>query len=108
MSSIANPNGELITLEAGECRATATTVGAALQSLTFQGLDLVLRYPSEELPPACAGKTLMPWPNRIQNGAYGFAGERYELPVNEAATGRPCTDSCSGRNGRWSGTHLQR
>jgi aldose 1-epimerase len=29
----------------------------------------------------------MPWPNRISSGAYGFAGQRYEVPVNEAATG---------------------
>ncbi|WP_309108956.1 aldose-1-epimerase [Arthrobacter sp.] len=87
MSSIANPNGELISLEAGEYKATATTVGAGLQSLTFQGQDLVLPFPPDELPPAYAGKTLMPWPNRIQGGAYGFGGQRYEVPVNEAATG---------------------
>lgn len=87
MSSIANPNGELISLEAGEYKATVTTVGAGLHSLTFQGQDLVLPFPPDELPPAYAGKTLMPWPNRIRSGAYGFAGQRYEVPVNEAATG---------------------
>jgi aldose 1-epimerase len=87
MSSIANPNGELIALEAGEYQATATTVGAGLQSLTFQGQDLVLPFPPDALPPAYAGKTLMPWPNRVHSGAYGFAGQRYELPVNETATG---------------------
>lgn len=87
MSSFANPNGELIALEAGEYKATVATVGAGLHSLSFQGQDLVLSYPSDELPPAFAGKTLMPWPNRVDNGAYQFAGRQYELPVNEAATG---------------------
>lgn len=87
MSSIDNPNGELIALEAGRYKATATTVGAGLRSLSFQGHNIVLPFPPDQLPPAYAGKTLMPWPNRVHSGAYGFAGERYELPVNEAATG---------------------
>ncbi|MBT2551356.1 aldose-1-epimerase [Arthrobacter sp. ISL-65] len=87
MSTIASPNGELIVLEAGEYQASATTVGAGLHGLTFQGQDLVLPFPPDGLPPAYAGKVLMPWPNRVHSGAYGFAGQRYELPVNEAATG---------------------
>jgi aldose 1-epimerase len=87
MSSIVNANGELITLEAGDYTAVVTTVGAGLHSLAFRGQDLVLPYPADELPPAFAGKTLMPWPNRVNGGAYSFGGQRYELPVNEAATG---------------------
>ncbi|TLM71673.1 aldose-1-epimerase [Pseudarthrobacter sp. NamB4] len=87
MSPIANPNGELITLHAGDYAATVTTVGAGLQHLSYQGKDLVLPFPAAELPPAYAGKTLMPWPNRVAGGSYAFGGQSYELPVNEAATG---------------------
>jgi aldose 1-epimerase len=87
MSSITNTNGELITLEAGDYTAVVTTVGAGLQRLSFRGQDLVLPFPADELPPAFAGKTLMPWPNRVNDGAYAFGGRRYELPVNEASTG---------------------
>jgi len=87
MSSIVNTNGELVTLEAGDYTAVVTTVGAGLHSLSFRGQDLVLPFPPDELPPAFAGKTLMPWPNRVNGGAYSFGGQRYELPVNEAATG---------------------
>ncbi|WP_163167056.1 aldose-1-epimerase [Arthrobacter sp. Alg241-R88] len=85
--SNAGPNGELIILEAGDYKATVTSVGAGLVSLSFQGHDIVLPFPGCELPPAYAGKVLMPWPNRVAGGAYTFAGQRYELPVNEASTG---------------------
>lgn len=87
MSPIVSPNGKLITLEAGDYKATLATAGAGLVSLSFQGQDIVLSFPADELPPAYAGKVLMPWPNRVTGGAYVFAGQRYELPVNEAATG---------------------
>lgn len=86
MSPIVTPNRSLITLEAGDYKATVATVGAGLVSLSFQGQDIVLPFPADELPPAYAGKVLMPWPNRVTGGAYIFAGQRYELPVNEAAT----------------------
>lgn len=87
MSSTSNPNGELITLEAGHYAAAVTTVGAGLQRLSFRGHDLVLPFPPGQLPPAYAGKTLMPWPNRVAGGAFAFGGQRFELPVNEASTG---------------------
>lgn len=81
------PNGELMTLEAGSYKATIASVGAGLVGLSYQGKDIVLPFPADQLPPAYAGKVLMPWPNRVTGGAYSFGGQRYELPVNEAATG---------------------
>lgn len=87
MQPAATPNGELIILEAGDYRATVASVGAALVGLSFRGEDIVLAFPTDELPPAYAGKVLMPWPNRVTRGTYSFDGQRYELPVNEAATG---------------------
>jgi aldose 1-epimerase len=87
MSSITSPNGELILLKAGDYAATVASVGAGLVGLSYQGQDIVLPFPADTLPPAYAGKVLMPWPNRVAGGAYRFAGQHFELPVNEAATG---------------------
>lgn len=87
MPPAATPNGEPVILEAGDYKATVASVGAALVGLSFRGEDIVLPFPTDELPPAYAGKVLMPWPNRITAGTYSFGGQRYELPVNEAATG---------------------
>lgn len=87
MSTTTGPNGQLVVLRAGDYEATIATVGAGLVGLSFQGTDLVLPFPDDQLPPAYAGKTLMPWPNRVMEAAYTFRGQRYELPMNEAATG---------------------
>ena len=87
MTFTASPNGELIVLKAGGYEATVATVGAGLVGLSFEGRDIVLPFPADELPPAYAGKVLMPWPNRVAGGAYSFRGRRFELPVNEAPTG---------------------
>jgi aldose 1-epimerase len=87
MSLITIPNGELTVLRAGDYEATVATVGAGLVGLSFRETDIVLPFPADELPPAYAGKVLMPWPNRVARGTYSFGGQRYELPVNEASTG---------------------
>ncbi|MCU1567683.1 MAG: galactose mutarotase-like enzyme [Pseudarthrobacter sp.] len=87
MSSNTSPNGELTVLTAGDYEATVASVGAGLVSLSFRGTDIVLPFPADELPPAYAGKVLVPWPNRVAGGAYSFGGQRFELPVNEAGTG---------------------
>ncbi|WAP50448.1 aldose-1-epimerase [Arthrobacter sp. ATA002] len=82
-----SPNGRIITLEAGRYRAGIATVGAGIQSLQFDGADLVLPFNPDRVPHAFAGKTLAPWPNRIDAGRYVFRGRTYEVPVNEASTG---------------------
>jgi aldose 1-epimerase len=87
MSSNTIPNGELTVLRAGDYEATVASVGAGLVGLSFRKTDIVLPFPAEELPPAYAGKVLMPWPNRVAGGAYSFGGQSFELPVNEAGTG---------------------
>jgi aldose 1-epimerase len=33
------------------------------------------------------GQVLLPWPNRIEGGAYEFQGSHYQLPLSEAAAG---------------------
>lgn len=81
------PNGRLLQLEAGAYRAGIASVGAGLQSLTYSGSDIVLPFDMAEIPPAYAGKTLAPWPNRVAGGAYRFDGAEHQLPVNEATTG---------------------
>ncbi len=82
-----NPNGLHITLEAGPYTAGIASVGAGIQKLHHDGRDLVLPFDPDLVPHAYAGKTLVPWPNRIDSGRYVFQGKTYEVPVNEASTG---------------------
>ena len=83
---VIGPNGEIVVLEAGPYSASIASVGAGIQSLRYGGRDLVLPFDPDSVPHAYAGKTLVPWPNRIDSGKYFFRGKPYEVPVNEAST----------------------
>ncbi|MCC9196738.1 aldose-1-epimerase [Arthrobacter sp. zg-Y820] len=83
---LTTPNGQIIVLEAGQYSAGIATVGAGIQSLRFGERDLVLPFDPDLVPHAYAGKTLAPWPNRIDSGTYSFRGVEYSVPVNEAST----------------------
>lgn len=75
------------TLTAGPYRAVVDPVGATVLALTVDGHDLVVPYDEAPFPASYAGKTLVPWVNRIAGGTYTVDGERFEVPINEHATG---------------------
>ena len=79
-------SGVAYALERGEYRASVASVGASLRTLTFGGRALVADYAPDVMRPAMSGAVLVPWPNRIADARYVFAGETHELTVNEAAT----------------------
>jgi aldose 1-epimerase len=74
-------------LRAGEYEASISSVGATLRALTFAGRDLVVRFAADEVRPAFRGATLAPWPNRVVDGRYEFAGTEYELALTEPKRG---------------------
>jgi aldose 1-epimerase len=82
-----SPTGEQLQLAHGDFEATVTEVGASLRLLRYRGRDLVRGYGVDELPPAYSGAVLAPWPNRIGDGRYRFAGEEHQLPLNEPERG---------------------
>lgn len=77
------PTGRQHVLELGGQRAVITAVGASLREYTVDGRDLVLPFDETQIPPAFSGATLAPWPNRLRDGAYGYRGETYEVPLTE-------------------------
>lgn len=74
-------------LRAGEYEATVASVGASLRSLTYRGRDLVVPFDADEVRPGFRGATLAPWPNRIVDGRYVFAGEEYQVALTEPERG---------------------
>jgi len=58
-------------------------VGGALRSYTVDGLDVVDGYGPEERCGAGRGQPLIPWPNRIADGRYRFAGTDNQLSLTE-------------------------
>ena len=77
------PSGEQIEIVAGDQKAMVVEVGAGLRSYSVGGRNLLDGYGADEMSSSGRGQTLIPWPNRLQDGSYEFDGHRYQLPLNE-------------------------
>ena len=77
------PSGEQIELRAGDQRAVVVEVGAGLREYHCDGRPLLHGYGEGEICGAGRGQLLMPWPNRIGDGAYRFDGADHQLALNE-------------------------
>ncbi|MGI5118073.1 aldose 1-epimerase family protein [Marinactinospora thermotolerans] len=83
MSGQATVGTDTIELAAGDYQASIDRRGAALQRLVWRDRDLVWGYPPGEAPVAFQGQVLLPWPNRIGDGRYSFAGVEHRLEITE-------------------------
>ncbi|SFS14477.1 aldose 1-epimerase [Microbacterium sp. cf046] len=72
-------------LRAGDYEAVIASVGATLRSLTFDGRDLTVPFDADEVRPSYRGATLAPWPNRVVDGRYTFAGVERQVALTEPA-----------------------
>jgi aldose 1-epimerase len=90
----------LFELERGRQRLVVAEVGAALQSWTVAGQELLDAH--DGAATAFAGKVLVPWPNRIRDGRYVFDGVEHRLELTEAERGNALHGLTIGR--RWRAT----
>jgi aldose 1-epimerase len=79
------PSGEQFEVAAGGYRAVVTESGAALRVLEYAGRPLLDGFAEDEMAPAARGQLLMPWPNRIRDGAYRFDERDLQLGLTEPA-----------------------
>jgi aldose 1-epimerase len=79
------PSGAQWTIAAGGQEAVVVQVGGGLREYRAGGVDYLDGYGAGELCPGGAGQVLAPWPNRIRDGQYTFAGERHQLTLSEPA-----------------------
>lgn len=77
------PSGEQFELTAGPHRVVVVEVGGGIRE--WEGV--LLGYRRDEMCSSGRGQVLAPWPNRLAEGRYEWAGEALQLPVNEASTG---------------------
>ena len=77
------PSGEQWTLRSGRQEATVVEVGGGLRTYTVDGVDVLAGYAADEVCLSGRGQVLMPWPNRIRDGRYGFAGVDHQLAITE-------------------------
>lgn len=77
-----------VAVESGSYRAELAPRGAQLVRLQHEGRDLVRGATGGEADsPLYTGKVLAPWPNRVVDGRYTFAGEEHRLTLNEPERG---------------------
>ena len=77
------PSGDQYEISAGGYRAVVTEGGAALRLLEHAGRPLLDGFGENEMSPGGRGQLLMPWPNRIRDGAYSSGGRDLQLALTE-------------------------
>jgi aldose 1-epimerase len=76
-------NGRLYEIRSGRQRAVIAGVSATLLSWQVDGVELLLTHPADDVGEGYQGKTILPWPNRIDHGRYTFDGRELQVPINE-------------------------
>lgn len=87
MGDVLPRSGDQWTLRHGEHKATVVEVGGGLRTWTYRGEHLLAGYAEDEQCSAGRGQLLMPWPSRIRDGRYTFAGSTYQLALSEPGRG---------------------
>lgn len=79
------PSGEQFEITGGGYRAVVTESGAALRLLEYGGRPLVDGFAIDAIASGGRGQILMPWPNRIRDGVYSFAGRDHQLALTDVS-----------------------
>ena len=80
-----SPSGEQWTLRHGRQEATVVEVGGGLRTYRVDGSDVLAGYGEDEFCLSGRGQVLLPGPNRIRDGKYGFGGADHQLALTEPA-----------------------
>lgn len=76
-----------VEIRAADQRAVVDVVGGGLCSYTAGRRGLLDGYAPGVASTCGRGQVLMPWPNRLEDGAYEFDGREHRLPLTEPERG---------------------
>ena len=82
-----SPSGHQYELTHGDERAIVVELGAGLREYGTDLVPIVDGYARDQECDGSRGQLLIPWPNRIADATYHFAGSAFRLPVTEPRTG---------------------
>jgi aldose 1-epimerase len=77
------PSGRQFELSRDEQRAVVVEVGGGIREYSVAGRAVLEPYPLEQMCDGAHGAPLIPWPNRIAEGRYSFAGCEHQLDLSE-------------------------
>lgn len=77
------PSGEQFEIRSGDHRATIVEVGGGIRVYDVGGRPVLHPYDLEAMCDAAHGAPLVPWPNRLADGRYRFAGLDLQVALTE-------------------------
>lgn len=77
------PSGAQFEISAGQQRATIVEVGGGVRTYTVGERDVLDPYPLDAMCDGAHGAPLIPWPNRLADGAYTFEGTDHQVALTE-------------------------
>jgi aldose 1-epimerase len=77
------PSGTQFEIAAGEQRATVVEVGGGIRTYRAHGRGVLDGYEVGDMCTGARGAPLIPWPNRLADGAYTFAGVPHQVALTE-------------------------
>jgi aldose 1-epimerase len=80
------PTGEQLELAYGDQTAVVVLVGGGLRAYDAVGRSVVDGYDVSARVDGGRGQVLAPWPNRVRDGRYRWAGHDQQLALSEAKT----------------------
>lgn len=93
------PSGTQFEITAGENQVRIVEVGGGIRSFLAGGRPVLDGYDVDERCTGARGLPLIPWPNRLADGAYTFDGTDHQVPLTEPDKHPLSTASCGGAAG---------
>ncbi|HEX3705398.1 MAG TPA: aldose 1-epimerase family protein [Mycobacteriales bacterium] len=78
-----NPSGAQHVIRHGSQEAVAVEVGGGLRTYTVAGRDVLDGYNAGAMCDGARCQTLVPWPNRVQDGKWRWADNNQQLAITE-------------------------
>ena len=78
-----HPSGEQFPISSGGHAATVVEVGGGVREYTVDGRAVLQSYPVDAMCDGAHGTPLIPWPNRLGDGRYRFAGVDHQVALTE-------------------------
>jgi len=80
---VPRPSGRQVEISRGRQVAVVTEVGACIREYRSGNRQVLDGFAVDQMCSAGRGQHLLPWPNRIADGAYEFGGEQLQLALTE-------------------------
>ncbi len=81
------PSGRQLEIAHGDQRVTVVEVGGGIREYERGGRSVLDPYPADRICDGAHGAPLIPWPNRLADGRYSFAGQDHQLALTEPEKG---------------------